>query len=245
MPIEAFQFPLALEVMAAIAWATSGAIVARARGFDFMGVFIISTVSCAGGGLLRDGVFLQRTPVLVTNPLYLAVPFGAMIIISLFGGLWQRLVWLDKLVNLIDAVGTPAYALLGFQLALLSGIPFIGALLVGLLNGVAGGVLRDVLVGDVPQLFRPGQLFGSIALASTLLYFGLLAYGRVSSNAAAWIAIFIAAVLRWIVIRFNWQTRPVSQWELEEDLMDLPRQISRRYRSAADRSSKSDSDEQG
>ena len=238
MPVEEFQFPLVMEVMAVIAWAVSGAIVARARGFDFMGVFIISIVASAGGGILRDGIFLQRTPVLVTNPLYLGVPFGVMIVISLLGGLWERLPWWDKLVNLIDAFGTPAFALLGFQLALLHGIPFIGSLFIGLLNGVAGGILRDVLVGDVPQFFRPGQLFGSIAIVSTLLYFGLLVYGRMSSDAAAWIAIFVAVALRWVFIRFKWKTQAVNQWHLERGLADL----SQLSRSAARNRDKSDAE---
>lgn len=233
MPVEEFQFPLVMEVMATIAWAVSGAIVARARGFDFMGVFIISIVASTGGGLLRDGLFLQRTPVLVTNPLYLMVPFGAMIVISLFGGLWEQLSWWDKLVNIIDAFGTPAFALLGFQIALLSGIPFYGALFIGLLNGVSGGILRDVLVGDVPRLFRPGLLSGSIAIASTLLYFGLLVYSKVNSDAAAWIAIFVAVVLRLLVIQFNWQTQPVNQWHLEKGLSKLPEEVSQRYQRAA------------
>ena len=101
MPIEEFQFPMVMEVMAVIAWTVSGAIVARARGFDFMGVFIIAVVASTGGGLLRDGLFLQHTPVVVTNPLYLVAPFVAMIVISLFGGLWGRLMWWDKLVSII------------------------------------------------------------------------------------------------------------------------------------------------
>jgi len=245
MPIEEFQFPLTIEVIAIIAWAVSGAIVARAREFDFMGVFIISIVASAGGGLLRDGLFLQRTPVLVTNPLYLIIPFGVMIVISLFGDLWERLDWWDKLVNIIDAFGTPAFALLGFQLALLSGIPFIGSLFIGLLNGVAGGIMRDVLVGDVPQLFRPGQLFGTIAIASTLLYFGLLVYGRVDSDTAAWIAIIVAVILRWLVIRFKWQTQAVNEWHLERGLARLPKEVSQRYRSSVSRHGEPDAQSSG
>ena len=232
MPIEEFQFPLVIEVIAIIAWAVSGAIVARTRGFDFMGVFIISIVASVGGGLLRDGLFLQQTPVLVTNPLYLIIPFVAMIVISLFGGLWEQMIWWEKLVNMIDALGTPAYALLGFQLSYLSGIPFIGSLFIGLLNGVAGGVLRDILVGDVPQLFRPGQLLGSIAIASTLFYFGLLTVGRVDSNTAAWIAIFVAVILRWLVIRLKWETQAVNKWHLDRALARLPKEVAQFYRNS-------------
>lgn len=229
MEVTPFQFPFVLEVMATIAWAVSGAIVARSRGLDFMGVFVISTIAATGGGLLRDGLFLQRTPVVVTTPLYLVVPFFAMIVISLFGGLWERLPLWDRLASTIDAIGTPAFALLGFQLSLLAGIPFIGALFVGLLNGVSGGVLRDVLVGDVPQFFRPGQLSGSVAIASVLLYVLLLTHGAMNSDIAAWIAIIAAAIARWLVIRFNWQTQPVNEWHWERGLTKIPGHLSQSY----------------
>ncbi|MEZ4517976.1 MAG: TRIC cation channel family protein [Chloroflexota bacterium] len=85
-------------------------------------------------------------------------------IIVLFGSLWEDLTWWPLLVSAIDAFGQPAFALLGFQLSILAGIPFLGALFVGLLNGISGGILRDVLVGDVPQFFRPGQLSGGSSL---------------------------------------------------------------------------------
>lgn len=231
-PVTAFEFPLVMEVLATIAWAFSGAIVARARGFDFMGVFVIATVASTGGGLLRDGLFLQRTPVMVTNPLYLVVPFAAMIVISLFGGWFERKIWWDKLVNIIDAFGTPAFALLGLQLSLLSGIPLVGALFVGLVNGVAGGVLRDIMVGDVPQIFRPGQYFGTVVIAAMLLYYALLEYARVDSDTAAWLAVITAAGMRLLVIRFNWRSQAVSDWQVDRALAQLPRNMAEFYRAA-------------
>jgi uncharacterized membrane protein YeiH len=243
MEVTPFQFPYVLEVLATIAWAVSGAIVARHRGLDFMGVFVISTIASTGGGLLRDGIFLQRTPVVVTNPLYLIVPFSAMIVISLFGGVWEKLPLWDKLASSIDAIGTPAFTLLGFQLSFLAGVPFTGSLFIGLLNGVSGGILRDVLVGDVPRFFRPGQLSGSIAIASVFLYAGLLGHSDMHSDIAAWIAIITAAIARWLVIRFNWQTQPVNQWHLERELARMPKKVSKRYRDAtANRGSQYDMD---
>jgi uncharacterized membrane protein YeiH len=223
MPVTTFQFPFILEVFATITWAVSGAIVARARGFDFMGVLIISIVASTGGGMLRDGLFLQRTPVMVTTPMYILIPVGAMFVISLFGGVWENLPWWDKLVNVIDAFGTPAFALLGFQLSLLAGIPFAGAIFIGLLNGISGGVLRDILVGDVPQMFRPGQLYGIIVIAITILYWGLINMASLQSDVAAWIAILVAFTLRLMVLKYKWQTQPVMEVRLERKLAQLHR----------------------
>jgi uncharacterized membrane protein YeiH len=207
--IEKFQFPVTLEIIATLAWAVSGAIVARARSFDFTGVFIIALLSCIGGGLIRDGIFLQTIPAMLKQAQYLLLALVAAGLISLFGGYWQRLDWWDVLVHMIDAVGTPAFTLIGFQLAYFAGINFLGALFVGLVNGVAGGILRDVLVGDVPRFFRPGQLSALILVLTLFLYVGMLVL-QMNSDTAAWVAIFLAAIARWLVIRFNLHTRPVT-----------------------------------
>ena len=221
LDVEPFVFPLALEVLATLAWAVSGAIVARGRNFDFMGVFVISVLSATGGGLIRDGVFLQRIPIMLTTPSYLLLPLAAALAISWFGRQWERFVVWDTLVNGIDALGTPAFALIGFQTSLLAGIPIVGAMFVGLINGVAGGILRDVSVGDVPRFFRPGQQSSMILIGALLLYGGLLT-ADVESDRAAWLAISAAAIARLLVIRFNWQTRPVSEWDIERTLTTLP-----------------------
>ncbi|HMN26681.1 MAG TPA: TRIC cation channel family protein [Caldilineaceae bacterium] len=225
-PVTEFQFPDSLAFLATVSWSVTGAIVARQRGFDFTGVFTLALISTTGGGLIRDGVFLQRTPVMLTDIQYIIIPFCVMVVISLFGGYWERLRWWDRIVNVIDAVGTPAYALIGFQLSLIAGIPPVGAMLVGMINGVAGGVIRDLLVGDIPQMFRPGQLYAGALIIGLLVYWGLLITSRVSSDSAAWVSIALVALIRWLVIRYNWQTFAVSEWQIEPALQALPKAFS-------------------
>jgi len=82
--IEKFQFPVTLELIATLAWAVSGAIVARARSFDFTGVFIIALLSCTGGGLLRDGIFLQTIPAMLKQAQYLLLALLGAGLISMF-----------------------------------------------------------------------------------------------------------------------------------------------------------------
>jgi uncharacterized membrane protein YeiH len=222
LDVTTFVFPVVLDIIATIAWATSGAIVARARRFDIMGVLFIAVIASTGGGLIRDGLFLNRTPVMVTTPYYLAVAVICAFVVTLFGSQLERIEVWPLIVNSIDALGTPAFAILGFQLSIIAGMPFLGALFVGLLNGTSGGILRDVLVGDTPQLFRPGQLFGLIVIGSMVLYAGLLTTGRLSSDVAAWLAIGAAMVGRLLVIRFNWQTRPASDFRVDEVIKQVP-----------------------
>ena len=139
-------------------WAISGGFAAIHKKCDVMGVFVIALVSATGGGFIRDGLFLHRTPVFVSDPYYLLVVLFVTAMIAVLGPLLVRLKLLNKfmseLITLIDAVGTPGFAIVGMQMALSAGISLPGVVLIGGVNGVGGGVLRDLLLGDMPAIFN-------------------------------------------------------------------------------------------
>jgi uncharacterized membrane protein YeiH len=210
---EGFRVPLLFDYAATLAWATSGAVVGIRKHFDFTGAFVIALLSSTGGGLVRDAIFLQRTPVLLVDPIYLPLIAASTVIMSLFAGPLTRIIKSDtvgKLVDLIDALGTPAFAVVGMQLAMDQRIPLFGVIFVGVVNGVAGGLLRDVAVRDVPALLRPGQ-FVSLALALVCGLFMVLRlqYG-VRPTEAAWATVAAFFLIRVLAVRFNWQTRSVA-----------------------------------
>jgi uncharacterized membrane protein YeiH len=168
--------------------------------------------------------------VMLTDPMYLVLAFAATAVISVMGGHFERFEWREGIINVVDAIGTPAYALIGFQISLQAGLPIVGAMFVGLANGVAGGMIRDVLVGEVPRVLRPGQLLSVIMFAALVFYSGLVYYGHMDSTAASWLVIILATVARLLVIRFNWRTQAVSEWQIESTLSGLPASLSRNYR---------------
>ena len=121
-------------------WAVSGAIVGVRKGFDIMGVAVVAVVSAVGAGLLRDGFFLQRTPPILTDGAYLPVILAATfaVVVAQCGfGLLPPQDLTDRLIGVIDALGTPAYAVIGMQLALAGGLPLAGVLLVGFVTAPA------------------------------------------------------------------------------------------------------------
>ncbi|MGH7681521.1 MAG: trimeric intracellular cation channel family protein, partial [Candidatus Eiseniibacteriota bacterium] len=156
---ESFQVPPLFDYAATVAWALSGAVVGIRKRFDITGVFVIALLSATGGGLMRDA-FLLRVPAFLTKPVYLPLIAGTTLVVALFtrlltGKMKGRTV--SKLVDVIDALGMPAFAVIGMQLAEERGIPIAGVVFVGVVNGLGGGLLRDVVVRDVPTLLRPGQ----------------------------------------------------------------------------------------
>jgi uncharacterized membrane protein YeiH len=209
-----FQVPILFDYVATCTWAVSGAIVAIQRRFDIVGVFVVALFSAVGGGLLRDAVFLDRTPVFLTNPAYLSLIVGATVGTAFFGRPLHRLIGsetIKKVVDLIDALGTPAFAVFGMQLAQAQGLPLPAVVFVGVANGVAGGLLRDIVVNEVPTLMRPGQFSALTLLAACALYLTLVRQVAITATDAAWISVGAFFVARVLTIRFNWQSKSV--WE--------------------------------
>ena len=216
MSDPAFQVPVAFDYVATFTWAVSGAIVAIRRRFDIVGVFIVALLSAIGGGLMRDAVFLNRPPAFLVNPAYLSMVAGATVLTAFIGRFVRNFIGPEtvrKVVDVIDALGTPAFAVYGMQLAEQSGIPLVGVVFVGVANGVAGGVLRDIVVREVPTIMRPGQFVSLTLFACCGLYLLLVLQQHVAVIQAAWITVASYFVIRILTIRFNWQTRSV--WEDE------------------------------
>ncbi len=204
-----FQIPQLFDYSATFLWALSGAIVGMHKRYDFAGVLVIALVSSTGGSLLRDGIFLQQTPPVLTDGWYIPLVLAATIIVSLVRHRIAQAPVVERLINVIDALGVPAFAVVGMQLSLRAGVPWPGAVLVGVVNGFGGGLLRDVLVGDTPSALKPGQ-YAVTALIFVCVLFLILIYGfDMSNELAAWGIIVLFFAIRMLSIRYNWRTQPV------------------------------------
>jgi uncharacterized membrane protein YeiH len=210
MPDLSFQIPLYFDYGATILWALSGALLAARKGYAIPGILTVAFVSAAGGGLLRDGLFLQNGPPLVVRtPDYLGLIGAAVLAILLMGGRIQRLRHLPHLVGLVDAIGLGAYAVVGMTMALAAGLSLPGVVLVGLVNSVGGGILRDVLMRREPSMFLPGTLEEVLALLGCLLFVLLVSAIGWPLRAAAWLTIATIVLLRLAAIRYGIRSRPL------------------------------------
>jgi uncharacterized membrane protein YeiH len=208
-PPPEFQLPIFFDVGATFIWAVTGAAMGVRRGYDYTGIFVMAFVSALGGGLLRDGIFLQHgPPVAVRGPMYLiTVLVGAMAggAIGVWaGGRRPSLLW-RTLSNSVDALGLGAYACVGAQMSLAMGLGAPSAVFIGVVNGVGGGLLRDVLTNAIWML--PGQLLAIAALAGAIVFVVLQELTSLSATNSAWIAIALTFLIRMLAIRYNWRTR--------------------------------------
>ena len=156
-----------------------------------------------GGGLLRDGLFLQRLPVVLTDPNYMFLLLLAVGLVMVIGRRIQRDTTLPKIVSVIDALGVPMFVVIGAELARGRVLTLPAIVLVATVSGIGGGLMRDLMAGDTPELLRPGQYNTLLVVIAALLYM-VLAYNLgVDRLWAAWGVIAAFFVARLLTIRYN------------------------------------------
>lgn len=150
-----------LDWLGTLVFALSGGLLGVRKRFDMFGVLFLAFVVAVAGGMIRDVLIGAVPPVAVTEIHYF--------LIAVAGGLvtfyWSpRLASLQRPILLLDAVGLGLFAVVGAQKAIAHGIHPLMAALLGMLTGIGGGMVRDVLAGDTPFVLR-SDLYAVAALA--------------------------------------------------------------------------------
>ena len=187
----------------------TGALAALKRGYDWIGLLALAFATAVGGGLLRDGIFISQGPPVVTkDSRYVLVVVASVGVCFL---LREHVIRFNKVIAWLDALGLGAYAVVGIQKALGADLSVAAAILVGVVNAVGGGLLRDVLVREEPLFFKPGQFYVLAVILGCLLFVTLTLQLRVEAIPGALITIGATFLFRVLAIHFNWKTSPV--WE--------------------------------
>ncbi len=207
------QLPIAFDVVATFVSAVAGALVAVRRRYDYVGVFALAFVTGLGGALLRDGIFLQNGPPAVVRDSRILMAVLAATLVGI--GINQLGRRLSQLVLIFDAVGLGVYAVVGADRSQAAGLGHLGAVLVGVVNAVGGGMLRDVLTREEPVVFKPGQLYGMAAMLASGLFVALTSFCDLKDEFAAVIAAGTGILLRLLAVRYDWKTRPLywKDWQ--------------------------------
>ncbi|MBF0270391.1 MAG: TRIC cation channel family protein [Alphaproteobacteria bacterium] len=198
-----FTLPLVFDLAATFFFAITGGLTAMRKGYDFVGVFFLALVVGLGGGLLRDGLFLQQMPTVI-EPHYLITVLVAVILSLTLGEMLNRLALIFLLA---DALGLGLYAMVGTQKALLAGLSWVPALLIGVINAVGGGVIRDLITREEPLVFHPGEFYAAAAFAGAALFAALVVGLGIAAQWAALAGIWLVLLIRLASVKFGWRTR--------------------------------------
>ena len=161
-----------LDFFGIAVFAIAGALTAIQKRFDIFGVVVVALITALGGGTLRD-VTLNAHPVAwIANTWYLGAGIHAAFATFLLVRCCRVL---RKALEVCDAIGLAFFAIGGVQKSLGLGHPPEIALLMGVMTGVAGGILRDVVCNEVPLIFQR-EIYATAVLAGGALYIWLLTF---------------------------------------------------------------------
>ncbi len=204
----AITAPLALvpppfELAATFVGAVSGSLVAVRKRFDIIGVLTLALVAGLGGGIIRD-VLLQKYGIAAFQHDYLLL---TAIVAALVGFFFASAIHQGRSIFLlVDAVSLALFAIVGADKAVVAALGIIPAILLGTITSTGGGVLRDVLTGEVPNVLQPGSLYAAAAVAGSSTYILLLVWLGVVKPVAAGAAIIVVLGLRLASVWLGWQT---------------------------------------
>lgn len=194
---------LLLEISATAAFALSGVMEGARKRLDAVGVCVVGFLAAFGGGTLRDLLLDQRPFFWVRHVEMLwgvlLLCGGAMLFLR---GRHFRLT--EQTIQWPDALGLGLFAATGVHQALLQDMPGLVAVLMGVITGVFGGVLRDVVCNEIPTAFKDHRPYAVCAFAGGWAYLGLWQLG-VSSGWALLACVALTAGLRFIALWRNWQ----------------------------------------
>ena len=156
---------VALDLVGIFVFAISGALVAVRKELDVFGVMVLAGVTGLGGGFLRDVLIDATPPAALQDWRYLLVPVAAGLVTFLYHPALGRM---ERLVNVFDSFGLSLFCVAGALKAVDYGLGPLPAALLGMATGIGGGMMRDVLAGRVPVIFR-GELYATPALAGALV----------------------------------------------------------------------------
>lgn len=177
-------------------FAASGALAAGRKSFDLLGVVVIAGVTAIGGGTLRD-VLLDRHPIFwIADPMQLVVILTATGL-TLAWVRFRKPPWTALLMA--DALGLALFTISGSQVAEQRGLPGIIAVVMGTITGSAGGVLRDILSGEVPLLLRHTELYATASIVGATVYLLVKDFG-LAATPAALLGMATVAALRFAAI---------------------------------------------
>lgn len=160
-PTEPSTTLVVLDLVGIFVFAISGALVAVRKSLDVFGVLVLAGATGLGGGFVRDVLIDATPPAALADWRYLLVPVAAGLLAFFYHPALGRV---ERSINVLDAFGLGLFCVTGALKAMDYGLGALPSVLLGMATGIGGGMLRDLLTGRVPMVFR-GELYATPALA--------------------------------------------------------------------------------
>ncbi|WP_295773272.1 trimeric intracellular cation channel family protein [uncultured Mucilaginibacter sp.] len=189
-----------IELLGTVAFTISGAFSAMQKRLDVFGVLVIAFVTAIGGGTLRD-VLIGYTPVTWMRNMNDALIILGTALAAIF---FKKYIKNFKTtLFLFDALGLGLFTIIGMQKGLDAGLNPVVCVMLGTITGCFGGVLRDVLLNNIPTIFRRKEIYATACIAGGMLYLSLMQF--LDANIARLIAIVCICGMRILAVVYGWK----------------------------------------
>lgn len=199
------------EIAGTLAFAISGIRLASAKQFDWFGAYVVGLVTAIGGGTVRD-MMLGLTPFWMLNAIYLAVTAVALVLVIIFG---RYLIRLNTTFFAFDTIGLALFVVVGIQKTLAAGFPFWVAIVMGTITGVFGSIIRDILINELPLVFRK-DIYALACVFGGLFYwlFWILGFDEV---VVQYITAGVVMLTRYVSVRYHLGLPVLKGEEMPDD----------------------------
>ncbi|RLT76476.1 trimeric intracellular cation channel family protein [bacterium J10(2018)] len=199
-------FLFIIEVIGTIAFAISGIRMAAAKHFDWFGAYTVGLVTAIGGGTLRD--ILLGIPVFwMQTWWYLAVTGLSLFIVIAF----KKILVKTQILFIFDTIGLGLFVVIGIQKTIAADYPFWVAVIMGVITGALGGVIRDILVNNEPLLFQK-DIYATACFAGGIVYW-IMSLTGASQLAQGLACAAVVILIRILAVRFSWSLPVLNQNE--------------------------------
>jgi uncharacterized membrane protein YeiH len=191
------NFITVIDYIGTFAFAISGIRLASAKQFDWFGAYVVGLVTAIGGGTTRD-LLLNVTPFWMLQPSYLIVTGFALLFVILLG---KHLIRLNNTFFIFDAIGLGLFVVVGIEKTLAAHFPFWVAIVMGMITGSVGGIIRDILINEVPLIFRK-DIYALACVVGGLVYYACFMF-NLKPEITQFFAAFSIILTRILAVRFH------------------------------------------
>lgn len=199
------NFLYVLDLIGVAVFAFSGVLSAKTMKLDVFGVVVVATITAIGGGTVRD-TLLGRTPVFwIQDDTYLFVAISTAII-SFY--ILRKREPMQRLLLIFDALGLAVFTVIGVDVARSVGVSPLVAIIMGVMTGTFGGIIRDLLFSRVPLILRR-EIYATAALIGALVDVCLIALGM-DADVVAILSVITTFSVRMLSVRQRWSLPTLS-----------------------------------
>lgn len=198
-----------MELLGTVSFAVSGTLVAISCGLDLFGVLTVGTITAVGGGIIRDVIIGQIPPTIFSKPEVLLIAIMTALIVFIIAYINSKRIndlskKIDNINIFFDAVGLAAFSVTGVEVTCTAGYNknIVLVFVLGVITGVGGGVLRDVLVNEKPyilvkHIYAIASLLGAVAYYVIGIHFSHELVGTI-------VSVLLTVTIRMLAAKFHW-----------------------------------------